>query len=87
MPKALKVRDDNIFVIVNYAKERGFDLSYIRDAYEDATEDGFEFYVMTDGTPEENNVTFTEFYGSDLGVLWKFKNKEQPYSFEEVERI
>lgn len=87
MPKALKVRPDNLWYIMQYGKELNMNLSDIKDDFEIATEDGFEFYVITDGSLEHNNVTFTTSYASTFFDYWKFTRKEEPYQFVEIERV
>jgi hypothetical protein len=89
MPKAIKVRPDNIWYIIAYGKELHMNLEHIRDQFEIATQVGaeFEFYVVTDGTLEANNVTFTEVYASTFGDYWKFTKPEQPYEFVEIEKV
>lgn len=88
MPKAIKVRPDNLWYIVNYGNKMNMDLTDIKDYYFGLEEqERFEFYVMTDGSLEMNNVTFTTMYASDMRRSWKFLKPEQDYEFVEIERI
>lgn len=87
MPKALKVRPDNLWYIIAYGKDMNMNLTDIRDTFKLATEDGFEFYVITDGSLEDNNVTFTTSYASTFFDYWKFTKEEQNYEFVEIERV
>ena len=87
MPKAIKVRMDNLWYIIQYGKDMNFNLTDIRDNAKVAFEDGFEFYVVTDGSLEENNVTFTNVYAGDFDVFWNWIGTPENYQFVECERI
>lgn len=87
MLKALKVRQDNLWYIMQYGKDLNMNLADIKDDFEVATEDGFDIYVLTDGSLEHNNVTFTTTYASTFFDYWKFTQKEEPYQFVEIEKI
>lgn len=87
MPKAIHVTEDNIDYILAYAKALEFDLSHIKDNMLYNREDGWETYLITDGTAKDRNVTFTEFVDADFNRLWKFKQMEDPNHFIPIERI
>ncbi len=87
MPYAIEVREDNIEFIVEYGREREFDLSYVRDNMEYNAEDGFGSYMLTDGTPEKRNVTFTMTTDAGFRQSWKFVEHENPNQFVKIERV
>lgn len=87
MPKALKVTEETIDYIVDYAKTRGFTLDYMRDNMEYHAEDGFELYCITDGSVELRNVTFSTFTHPDFFLTWKFSETENPTQFAKIERV
>ncbi len=87
MPKALKVTEDNIEFIIEYGTLLQFNLRDVKDNREYYAEDGWNLYLITDGTVEHNNITFTEFPEVDFFRLWKFKTAEMPTQFVEIERV
>lgn len=87
MPKAIRVRDDNIPMIVEYAKELGFDLRHLKDNLEYSDSYDEDLYLITDGTQENNNITFTEFSGTYFRSIWKFTQHENPNKFVPIERV
>lgn len=88
MPRAIQVREDNIDYIDEFARERNFNLDYIRDSMEyNAEEFGWDTYLITDGNEKDNNRTFTMFADVDFRNLWKFKAPEDPKAFVEIERV
>jgi thiaminase len=84
MPKAIPVLDENIEFIQDYAKERGFNLDYIQDTKEYYAEYGYVTYLITDGSNETRNLTFTEMTGADFERIWKFTSNEDPRQFVEI---
>lgn len=87
MPKALKVTEESIDYIIRYAKKLQFDLEYIRDSVKDATDFGHELYVITDGTEENNNITFMTMWEDDFQQYWMFKYDELESIFAEIEHL
>ena len=87
MPKAIPVIEDNITFIVEYAKALGFNLDYIRDTMEYNAEDGYVTYLITDGTSENNNVTFTEMIEPDFNHNWDFTEQPSLTEFVNIERV
>jgi hypothetical protein len=88
MPMAIKVQEVNLEYIINYAKERGFNLDYLGDNVANNAEYfGFDTYLITDGSTETNNVTFTEMTEPGFRQLWKFTQHESPYRFVKIERV
>jgi hypothetical protein len=87
MPKAIRVREDNITMIVEYAKKLYFNLDYLKDNMEYAAEFGENLYLITDGTSEDDNITFTTFQETDFRRLWKFTQHENPNQFVKIERV
>ena len=87
MPKALKVTEDNLTYIIEYGKTLQFRLDDIKYDLEDTTLYGVDLYQITDGTAEDNNVTFTTMWGSDFFRYWKFKTAEMPTEFVEIEHV
>lgn len=87
MVKAIKVQEENIDMLVEYAKTLNMNLSAdLRDNYEYYAEEGEELYLITDGTLEHNNVTFTDKCGSDFFRIWTFVGDELPYGFRKIVR-
>lgn len=86
MPRALKVTEENLDKIVADAKMLKFNLDYLKDTLDYYRECG-NIYLITDGTPEDNNITFTTFTEPDFRHLWKFKSAEMPTEFVEIERV
>ena len=87
MPKAIKVQDFNVAYIIQYGANLEFDLSYIGDNMDYNAADGFETYLITDGSNEDRNVTFTAFAGPDFHAIWKFAEPEDKYHFTPIERV
>lgn len=87
MPQAIKVLPENIDFIMEYGREREFDLSSTRDNAEYNAEDGYETYLITDGTPEDRNVTFTAMTETGFRDSWKFVEPENPNMFVKIERV
>lgn len=87
MPKAIQVREDNIDYIYDYGAKLGFDLRHLRDNMEVNAIDGFDTYIMTDGSAELNNVTFTEFIDEDFFHSWKFTESQNPNHFVQITRV
>ena len=87
MPKALKVTEENLDYIINYGMELEFNLGDITYALEDAVSFDTTLYCITDGSKENNNITFTDMWAEDFNRIWKFKNAEDPTQFTEIERI
>lgn len=86
MPSATKVTKENLEYIVYYATMCKLNLDYLKDTMEFNAEDGVNTYLITDGTIEEHNVTFTEVTEPDFRANWKFTDFETS-TFEKIERI
>lgn len=86
MPKAIRVCEENLEFIIEYAKDRRLNLDYLKDTLEYNAENGFDTMLVTDGTPEQNNVTFTEMIEDDFNNSWKFAQAENPNHFVEIVR-
>lgn len=85
--KAIKVREDNIDYIVEYAREREMNLDYIKDNMEYNALDGVDTYVVTDEDPENPlHCTFTDMTDYTFRTHWKFKEHENPNIFVPIER-
>lgn len=87
MPKALKVTEKNIENIIAFGQTLDFNLGDIKYDLEDAADYGHDLYVVTDGTPENNNVTFTTIRSDDFSRLWKFTSPEMTTDFVKIERV
>lgn len=87
MPKALKITEDNLMLIINYGKTLQFNLDDIKYDFLDAIENSTHAYVITDGNPENSNVVFTTFNEESFVTLWKFKSAELSNEFVEIERV
>jgi len=89
MPKAVKLTEENIPHLIDYASKLQFNLDYLQDEMSYNTEEfGCDTYLITDGTPEENNVTFTAKPGIDFLHIWKFENpQEWTHGFTRIVRI
>ena len=88
MPKAILVTKQNIDFIMAYADNLGFNLDYLPDNVEyNAEEFGWTTYLITDGTPEKNNVTFTAMADADFNYNWKFADTSCEDQFVEIERV
>jgi hypothetical protein len=83
MPFAVKATKDNVDYIVGYGDALRFSLSYVKDVVEEYAGYGADCYVVTDGTPEKDNVTFTIFSDVDFFLMWKFVD-EKPDKFSEI---
>jgi len=87
MPKAILVTKQNINFIIEYADNLGFNLDYLPYNVEDNADLGFGTYMITDGTPEKNNVTFTEMNNVDFNYTWKFADTFCADRFVEITRV
>lgn len=87
MPKAILVTKQNIDFIMEYADNLGFNLDYLPDNVEYNAEDGYATYLITDGTSEKNNVTFTEMTETGFYDSWKFADTFCADHFVEIERV
>lgn len=88
MPYAIQVREDNFDFIKEYGREREFDLSDVYDNMIYNQADGFgKTYLITDGTPENRNVTFTDMTEEGFRQSWKFVDQENPNMFIKIERV
>jgi hypothetical protein len=82
MPKAIRVRADNVDAIIAYAGLRRLNLDYLKDTMKyNAELYGEDTFVITDGSQERNNVTFTEMTETDFSTHWKFIKAENPNLF------
>lgn len=86
MPKALKITEETVDYAVTYARELGFDLTYLPYSMEDAADYGYDLYLITDGTSEKRNITFTTFGSDDFFRNWKFTTAENHSDFAEIEK-
>jgi hypothetical protein len=93
MPKAIQVTKTNIDFIIKYADNLGFNLDYLHDSvqdlvlYRDVAGLAEVLYVITDGSSENQNVTFMTITGTGLGEYWTFAKPESPTKFVEIKRI
>jgi hypothetical protein len=86
MPKAVKVTEGNIDYIQEYAEEFGVELESLYHDLQYNADDGYETYLVHEGTPEQHNVTFTELIDIDFYSRWKFCNDEPgPTEFTDCE--
>jgi hypothetical protein len=72
MPKAIFVTPQNTKYIIDYAAALDMNLSDLPDNLWSNSQDGFSTYVITDGTKELNNVTFTTMTHTSFEQYWKF---------------
>lgn len=86
MPKAIKVTEKNIPDILVYAHKREFNLDNLSYSLEDTASYGQDLYLITDGTMENHNVTFTEMWSADFFRNWKFTNEQFEFDFAEIEK-
>jgi len=86
MPKAIFVTRQNIKYIIDYAAALDMNLSHLPDNFEYYREDGISIYVITDGTKELNNVTFTVMGQDDFERIWKFADTFCADYFVEITR-
>lgn len=88
MPYAIRASKDNIDFIIAYGNKLGMTLDHIRDNIEyNAEEFGQDTYVITDGQPQNNNVTFTEMMRDDFFATWRFTATAYTHSFSRIERV
>lgn len=87
MPKAIHVREDNLQQILDDAPILFFKLDALSDALYDSTDNGDNLYLITDGTFEERNITYTTLSEEELRRLWKFVDHENPNQFVKIERV
>jgi hypothetical protein len=87
MPKAIRLREDNLDFILEYGREREMDLRSTVDNFYYNAADGFETMLVTDGTPENRNVTFTDMTEEGFHQSWKFAEQENPNMFVKIERV
>ena len=85
--RAIEIRTDTIDYIEAYAKERGFNLNYLRDSIDYPFSPVEDYaYVVTDGSVETRNLTFTEFTRSWFERTYKFKTTGPITEFTEIEK-
>ena len=93
MPKAIPVLKSNLDYIIKYADNLGFNLDYLPDnlealtTYRDVAGNQEVLYLITDGTSENHNVTFTDVTGSGFEADWTFDEPESPTEFRTIKRI
>ena len=94
MPKAIPVLESNLDYIIKYADNLGFNLDYLPDnleytttTYRTAAGEPEVLYMITDGTSENHNVTFTDMSGSAFDEYWTFDELESPTEFRTIKRI
>jgi len=87
MPRAIRVDEDNLDFILLYGLILDFDLSHVTDDYILAAESGTETYLITDGTQQLKNVTFTTMQKEDFFNTWKFLDTEKRKMFVNIVRV
>lgn len=93
MPRAIQVMPDNLDAINEFANARGFNLDYLPDELEDLklnrdiAKKADVLMLITDGSIENNNVTFTTMCGEDFDQTWQYINTQSPTEFHEIERV
>ena len=87
MVRAIKVTEENLTFIVQYAAAVNMDLSYLRDNVESNADFGWETYVVTDGTIKDNNVVFTTWSEPGFRETWEFIEPETTIYWQDVIRV
>jgi hypothetical protein len=87
MPRAMRITDANVEKVMVDANKIGFNLQHLSDEIWYNTQDGFDTYLITDGSVEDNNVVFTTHTENDFCGTWKFNDAEMKDQFVEIRRI
>lgn len=87
MPRAIRVTNTNVRTLIQTAEKQGFNLGHLLDNLKYAQEFGQQLYLITDGSTEKNNVTFTDMWGTDFQRNWQFKTAPSLAKYTEIIRL
>lgn len=85
MTKAVKVREENLELLVSWAASKDRDLStYLSDTYNDAQEEGQELYLVISPDQWAKDLKITEVTSDDFFANWQFVDGEMEDHFNEI---
>jgi len=85
MPLALKVTEENVAQLIEFAAEREFSI-HPREELEEAEEFDQSCYCITDGDETTKNRVFSFMWGTCFFDYWKFTNAETDW-FAEITKV
>ncbi len=85
MPQALKVTEENVAQLIEFAAERKFRI-HPREELQEADEFGESCYCITDGDEASNNRVFSFHWGAGFFDYWKFVTAETDW-FAEITEV